>query len=99
MDLTTQQRAALFWLVCIPLRFTLAKFGDAPWLRVFSGVIGTRWILGHENGDEGVFGGPSWWAEERPLHGIIHLTYALTGDPEWLKVDAYVGMVNWATSK
>jgi len=96
--LTRLQRGALFWGVCIPLRSYLSSKGDDALLRAFATVIGARWVLGYENGDEGVFGGVSWWREQRPLHGALWLSYAATGKSQFLKVDTVVGAANWIFS-
>jgi len=95
MKVSKQTRTLLFWGVCIPLRTYLATRGDNPYLRVFAAVIGTRWILGFENGNEGMFGGPSWWADERRAHGLLWSAYALSGDDRWLKADTAFGATNW----
>jgi len=91
-------RALLFWGVCIPLRTALAHVGDSGPLRVFAAVIGSRWVMGLENGDEGLFGGPAWWKEERPVHGALWLAYAGTGNARFLKADVAFGAANWLLS-
>ena len=96
--LTRLQRGALFWGVCIPLRSYLSSKGDDPLLRFFAAVIGSRWLLGYENGNEGVFGGKTWWKEERPLHGALWMTYAVAGDSRFLKADTAFGAANWIFS-
>lgn len=91
-------RAAIFWGVCIPLRVHLARLaltGKRAWLRLFALVIGARWLAGLENGDEGVFGGPAWWADERRAHGALWLAYAGTARGEFLATDVTFGAVNW----
>ena len=98
MTYSKQARTALFWGVCIPLRAYLATRGDRADLRAFALVIGARWVAGLENGDEGHFGGPTWWQEERALHGMLWLAYAATGDSRWLKADVGVGVVNWLSN-
>ena len=95
MKLNTNQRASLFWCVCIPLRMYLTTLGDSMWLRVSAALIGTRWLTGMQVGDEGMFGGYAWWADERPLHGALWLAYATTGKSEWLKADVAFGIGNW----
>ena len=92
------QRAKLFWGVCIPLRSAIACYalkGRRAWLQWAALVIGGRWVLGFENGDEGVFGGAAWWAEERPVHGGMWLLYAGTGNGMWLVADTAYGACNW----
>ena len=93
--LNKTQRGIVFWGICIPLRTWLSSLGDRKPLRVFAAVIGARWLMGLENGDEGVFGGPSWWKEERTLHGVLWSTYAVTGQARFLKADTFIGMINW----
>ena len=58
----------IFWGVCIPLRTVIAAHAGPKTylLRSAAADIGVRWLLGMENGHEGMFGGPTWWAEERP---------------------------------
>ena len=89
----------MFWTVCIPVRLTLASLGDNTALRVFALVIGSRWSLGLEMGVEGVFGGPAWWAEDRRVHGLFWLVFALTGDSKWLKIDTFYGIQNWVRKR
>lgn len=94
-------RDRLFWTVCIPLRFAIALNArrETHWLRAAAALIGYRWLRGLENGNEGVFGGPAWWKEERPLHGVFWMSYALTGNGRLLAMDTGFGMYNWFTTK
>ena len=67
--MTPEQRALTFWLVCIPLRSSLAcvvrvltspTAGTThPALRALATVPAYRWLRGLEVGDEGVLGGPT----------------------------------------
>lgn len=93
-----KDRALYFWLGCIPLRAFLATRGDNPLLRAAATVMGGRWMLGLENDHVGFFGGVAWWREERQLHGLLWLSYAVTGDDRWLKADVAFGAGNWALS-
>jgi hypothetical protein len=93
-----QDRVLLFWGVCIPLRLALARYGDSSALRLFGLVIGTRWMVGLENGNEGVFGGKAWWKEERPVHGAFWVAYGMTGSNKFLYTDTLFGAANWVTS-
>ena len=95
MELSLDQRRALFWAVCIPLRWTLASLGDRPLRRLYALVIGSRWVFGMEKGVKGAFGGRAWWAAERRTHGILWLAYASTGRSMWLKADTLYGVHNW----
>ena len=88
-------RHLLFWGVCIPLRLHLAGLGDVQWLRIFASIIGTRWMLGYKNTHVGMFGGHAWWSNERPLHGLLWSTYALTGNKLYLLADVWLGAFNW----
>ena len=92
-------RSVLFWGVCIPVRTTIARYAaeDTYLLRAAALVIGARWLSGLENGNEGVFGGPAWWAEERPLHGALWTAYALSGQSGFLYADTGLGIVNWSS--
>ena len=58
-------------------------------------MVGARWLGGLENGDKGVFGGPAWWAEQRPLHGALWLGYAATAEAAYLELDVVLAIVNW----
>lgn len=98
MQLTRTQRAATFWLVCIPLRIYLATRGDRLWLRLFALPVGVRWITGAGFAQETMFGGDPWWQEERPLHGVLWLAYAATGNKRFLQADTLFGATNWLTS-
>ena len=69
MYMKATHRALLFWGVCIPLRLSLASLGNNTALRVFAAVVGARWLTGAEDSKVGRFGGPAFWADERPLHG------------------------------
>ena len=87
-------RALIFWGVCIPLRSYLtlrAKDNREDWLRLFALAIGTRWVTGGEVGNEGVFGGPAFWKDERPLHGVLWLSYGATGVWQFLAADTGLG--------
>lgn len=95
---TAQQRKLLFWLVCIPTRtwITLrARDGGRVWLRLFAAALGLRWLAGLEVGKEGVFGGPAFWADERPLHGALWFLYAVSDDWRYLGADTALGALNW----
>ncbi len=72
-----------------------AAEGDQAHLRVFAAWIGWRWVTGREVGDEGVFGGPAFWADERWLHGVLWLAYALHDDWRFLFADTAFGAFNW----
>lgn len=91
-------RAKLFWRVCIPTRAAIALVAmrhNPRALRLAALVIGARWVLGLENGHEGYFGGPVWWAEERGAHGALWTAYALCGDGRLLALDTALGAGNW----
>lgn len=97
VDLTSSavERATFFWTICIPVRSYLATRGDVLWLRAFAVVLATRWITGGAYSIENVFGGPAWWAAQRGVHGMLWLSYALSGDSLFLKVDTLLGIINW----
>lgn len=93
------ERTALFWGVCIPLRAIIACYavtGRRDLLRVAAALIGGRWLAGLQVGDEGVFGGPAWWSDERHVHGLFWVSYAVSGRGEWLVADVMFGATNWA---
>jgi hypothetical protein len=98
MEMQARDRALLFWFVCIPLRIYLSTWGDNPLLRALGLVIGVRWTLGLETGKIGGFGGVTWWSEERVVHGMLWLGYAVTGNDRWLQADVALGVVNWLVS-
>ena len=89
------ERAVLFWGVCIPFRLYLASRGNAGWLRTAAIIISYRWLTGKEVGNEGVFGGPAFWADERPIHGLFWGAYATTGKSQFLYYDTLFGATNW----
>ena len=64
-------------------------------LRLAAAAIGVRWMAGLENGNEGVFGGPAWWAKDRPVHGFMWAAYAVSGDNKFLYLDTAYGAYNW----
>ena len=88
-------RGLIFWTVCIPLRTMIATHVRGPVARGAAAVIGARWLGGLENGNEGVFGGRAWWAEERPAHGALWLAYAVSADNSFLFLDTAYGALNW----
>lgn len=89
-------RAVLFWTLCIPLRLYLARQAkDNPYLRAAAAVIAYRWLSGSETAHTGFFGGKAWWADERPLHGLLWGAYAATGRDTFLYADVTVGALNW----
>ena len=94
------RRAVLFWTICIPARVYLASRGDEPLLRAAAAVVAYRWLSGRESGHlVGFFGGPAWWADERPVHGALWAAYALSGSSNFLWVDTAFGAGNWILSK
>mgnify|MGYP006140392969 CR=1 FL=1 len=97
MKMRREYRALVFWGVCIPTRLLIARHAgaDTMALRAIAALIGSRWLLGMENGQEGVFGGPVWWARQRPLHGTLWSLYSLTGDNAFLYLDTTAGAANW----
>jgi len=91
------QRSLLFWAVCVPVRVAVcvrAARGE-PGLRALAAVIGGRWLLGVERGHVGAFGGPAWWAAERPVHGLLWSAFAVTGVNHFLVGDTVFGVCNW----
>lgn len=88
-------RALTFWGVCIPLRFYLASRGNDTLLRAAAALIGYRWLTGKEKARVGQFGGPAFWADERPVHGALWSSYALTGNSLFLYGDTLFGAANW----
>ena len=95
------QRAILFWAVCIPTRVAatvVAESGVAELpMRLGAGVISYRWLSGAVSSTKGFFGGEAWWADERPLHGVLWGLYSTTGNWKWLMVDTAFGGVNYLT--
>lgn len=91
-------RARLFWGVCIPVRSSLtylAATGHASVLRIAAIPIALSWLGGREFTDEGVFGGPTWWAEQRPIHGVLWGLFAWSGHWQFLGLDTLFGALNW----
>ena len=103
--MTPEQRALTFWLVCIPVRSSLACVARAltsrttgtthPALRALATVPAYRWMRGLEVGNEGVLGGPVWWADTRQVHGALYAAFSVSGRWEWLCADAVLGAVHW----
>ncbi len=87
------QRAALFWLVCIPTRLTLAELArrNVQAVRIFAAIVSYRWLNGLEDHPVGAFGGPAWWADLRPVHGAFWGAYAVTNDARFLFADTAFG--------
>jgi len=101
MKPTLRRRA--FWLVCIPLRAYLTYAArlsrkGRKLLRVFALAISYRWLRGLEVGNEGVFGGPAWWADSRKMHGQLWGAFAITGNWRFLAVDTAAGVANYFIS-
>ena len=94
------QRAAVFWLVCIPVRTYLTHLAHKrhPLRRPFAAFVAFRWLQGLEVGNEGFFGGPAWWADLRPMHGKLWGAYALTGKWQFVAVDTLAGAAAWKLS-
>ena len=102
MSYTADQRAALFWLGCMPARTALvllARTPLSPAVRVFASVVAYRWLSGLDNSHVGQFGGIAWCAEQRQLHGMLFASYALSGNEAWLAADVAVGAGNWLVQK
>ena len=88
-------RNLLFWGVCIPTRVFLASRGNDPVVRAGAGVVSYRWLTGSVSNHIGFFGGHVWWADERPIHGILWGLYAATGDSRFLWTNTAFGALNW----
>jgi len=88
-------RALLFWGVCIPMRIYLASRGNDRYLRAAAALISYRWLSGLETAHTGVFGGPAFWADQRPIHGVLWGSYAMTGTSTFLWMDTALGAFNW----
>lgn len=91
-------RAALFWGVCIPTRLYLASLGDSVFMRAGASVVSYRWLTGLNDNHMGFFGGPAFWADKRPLHGLLWGAYAVSGNSNFLYGDALLGATVWITS-
>ncbi len=92
-----ERRTAIFWGVCIPSRVALtlvARQGSPP-VRLYAAVAAYQWLSGSVDNSVGMFGGPVWWADERPLHGLLFALYAATDDWRWLALDTSFGAFNW----
>jgi len=89
------RRSTLFWLVCIPTRAYLASRGNDPLLRIAAGAVSYRWLWGLEDNHIGAFGGPAFWADERPWHGLLWGLYAVSGRAAFLWVDTTFGAAKW----
>ena len=87
--------AVIFWGLCIPLRTYLATRGNDPLLHTAAAVMSFRWLTGKETQRVCAFGGPAFWAKERPLHGALWGGYAATGNPGFLWADTVFGAANW----
>ena len=99
MEEGAEKRAALFWGVCVPLRVYLASRGDVPVLRAAAALIAYRWLSGAESKHVGFFGGPAFWAELRPVHGMLWASYAATGKSVHLWADVALGAGSWVAHK
>lgn len=88
-------RALLFWGVCLPTRAYLASRGNDPVVRAFAAVVSYRWLSGLERARTGAFGGPAFWADQRPLHGALWGSYALSGASGFLWADTALGALVW----
>lgn len=87
------KKLVYFYLGCLPVRLALAEYhASIPFLRPIALAVGLTWFAGLPNSEVGFFGGPAWWANYRPLHGLIWLLYAGTGDNKWLFADAAAGV-------
>ena len=82
--LTPFQRILVFFLVCIPVRATLAllaKRASPEVLRLFGYLAllsGLRFAYQfyHRSGGVGVFGGSRWWDKYALVHGFMYLAFA-----------------------
>ena len=105
MVLSAQARIVLFWGVCIPSRVALTRLASgasrelSEYMRIAAFIIGARWVAGLQNGRETMFGGPAWWANERFFHGLLWLSYSVTGDALYLGIDTGIGAINWIVHK
>jgi hypothetical protein len=97
MQLTQQQRTALFWGVCIPVRVSLVKLARTPQplLQLLAAAASVRWLSGTQTNTTGAFGGPVWWADGRKVHGLLWASYAATGQWGFLALDTVLGCLAW----
>ena len=90
-------RALLFWGVCFPTRLAIARvaYEGNSTLRLASAAVAFAWLTGSVSTTTGSFGGPAFWADERPIHGALWGAYTVTGDYRFLLADATFGAINW----
>jgi len=101
--MSSEQRAALFWLGCMPARASVtyiaatAKGPTKNLLRVSAAGLGAVWLLQPKQlldyTDE--LQGPIWWKDERTIHGTLWALYAATDDWRALAIDTIFGGLNW----
>ena len=90
-------RALLFWGICIPTRLAITRvaYEGSPALRAISAAVAYTWLSGALDNKKGAFGGPVFWADERPVHGALWAAYSLSNDYRFLLTDTVFGALNW----
>lgn len=98
MKLSPAERAAVFWAVCVPTRGLLLAHADRVWVRAFATAASVMWLT-QDMGHIGAFGGVAWWADARPVHGVLWGLYALSGARALLGVDLLYGTLRWFVTR
>jgi L-rhamnose isomerase len=98
MQLTTSDRALLFWAAYLPARLLFASHFARLYsslARLVAALVGARWALNENFASYGFFGGPAWWSSVRPWHGALWLIYAATGERDALLADVLLAALAW----
>lgn len=95
----------LFFGVCIPTRAALSYAAsvlkpasqEESVARGAAAVLGGIWVTGipfnKESKPTTFLGNDVWWNDLRPVHGLLWLAYAITGESGFLFADTGLGAV------
>ena len=100
----------MFYLGCMPVRLGLAyatsRLNEVQlkYAGIAAAIAGILFILVWATNSrlrKGAFGGSVWWAQLRPIHGLIYIIFALNAlsgnrdSYKWLIADAGLGFASF----
>ncbi len=107
-----QMRIVLFLIGCMGIRslfVIIAKMANTTILPYLGSLallpaIGFfyNFFIGSRKADTGLFGGPVWWKNLRPIHGLLYSLFAYNAINKntnawiYLLVDVLVGLVSFS---
>ena len=114
MYMSLTRRMILFLIGCMGARIMIAVIAkyigeNVNWLLPVLGLMAlmpalgfiTQFVFGLRETGRGAAGGKIWWANMRPIHGVLYLLFAMFAFRRkvfaWrvLLIDAFIGLLAW----